>query len=67
MPPLSHLASCIPTKCNLYLDRSFKAVIREPATFKLLHSKYQILYPYFLALVVYKKNLSNSEALSDIS
>jgi hypothetical protein len=32
----SHLTSCTPTKCNLYLDSSLKTVTREPALSKLL-------------------------------
>jgi hypothetical protein len=36
VPPLSRLTSCTHTKCNLYFDSSFAAVMSEPALYRLL-------------------------------
>ena len=36
MPPLSHLNSWIPSKCNLYLANSLAAVVSEPDLCRLL-------------------------------
>jgi hypothetical protein len=42
VPPSSYLISCTPIKYNLYLDRSFETVIREPVLSTFQISRYLV-------------------------
>jgi hypothetical protein len=44
VPPFSHLASCTPTKCNLYFPNSLATGFNEPILLRTLHPKCQIIY-----------------------